>query len=90
MFLQHNLLLSAENYICETLFPRRIASAFILYLWYVSAMKFEIFEVVSELICVASLLGRDPPDIAAAQIHLDDARGLLLKLDDALVSAESN
>jgi len=50
-------------------------------------MKNEILHIVSELICVRSLLGRNPPQIVAAQVHIDDAYALLLKLDEILEDA---
>jgi hypothetical protein len=55
--------------------------------WHFDGMKNEILHIVSELICVRSLLGRNPPQIVAAQVHIDDAYALLLKLDEILEDA---
>ena len=52
-------------------------------------MKPEIIALDSELSCAASLLNRTPPQIPAAQVHIDDVRVLLMKLADNLKIEES-
>lgn len=52
-------------------------------------MKPEILALDSELSCAASLLDRNPPKIPAAQVHIDEARVILMKLADNLNIEES-
>jgi len=52
-------------------------------------MKNEILELDSELSCATILLGRNPPEIHAAQVHIDDARALLVKLNETSRASES-
>jgi hypothetical protein len=53
-------------------------------------MKLEILDVDSELSCATTLLSKNPPNIPAAQVHIDDARALLLKLHEGLEIAKLN
>jgi hypothetical protein len=56
---------------------------------YIYLMKPEIIALDSELSCAASLLNRTPPKIPAAQVHIDEARMILMKLADNLKIEES-